>query len=133
MQGHFPFAFASFVSSSMPTQDDLRSLWLEGREGSLCGREQAKAWALREMWQADERPSYGMYAWIASRVKTLLNGKPDGPSPGRASIKEFFDKVDNDADWFPGKRAEVKVGPKRVLRGGKVTTLAMAMAHGRCS
>ena len=133
MQGHFPLAFASFVSSSMPTQDDLRSLWLEGREGSLCGREQAKAWALREMWQADERPSYGMYAWIASRVKTLLNGKPHGTSPGRASIKEFFDKVDNDADWFPGKRAEVKVGPKRILRSGKVTTLPMAMGHGRCS
>ena len=68
MQEHFPLAFASFVSSSMPTQDDLRSLWLEGREGSLCGREQAIAWALREMWQADERRSYGMYAWIASRV-----------------------------------------------------------------
>ena len=110
MQGDFQIAFAPFLAYIMASQEELRSLWLQGREGSLCGREQAKAWALREMWLADGRRDLGMYAWIASRVKTLLNGKPDGPSPGRASIKEFFDKVDNDADWFPGREREGAFG-----------------------
>ena len=76
-----------------------------------------------------------MHAFIAARVKTLVNRKPRGPSPASASIKEFFEKVDGDVDWFPGKRAEGKVGPKRLLRGGKVATwhLATAMGHERCS
>ena len=30
-------------------QDVLRSAWLDAKEGSLSGREQAKAWALREI------------------------------------------------------------------------------------
>lgn len=39
----------------MASQEDLASLWLEAPEGKLCGREQAKAWALREVWRADEK------------------------------------------------------------------------------
>ena len=29
----------------------LGSAWLEGKDGGLPGREQAEAWALREMWR----------------------------------------------------------------------------------
>jgi hypothetical protein len=34
----------------MPSQEELRDFWLRAPEGKLCGREQAKAWALREVW-----------------------------------------------------------------------------------
>ena len=37
----------------MKEQRALKSLWLEGVEGRLCGREQAKALALREVWTGD--------------------------------------------------------------------------------
>ena len=30
--------------------DDLRELWLGGQDDRLCAREQAKGWALREVW-----------------------------------------------------------------------------------
>ena len=45
----------------MPSQVELCDFWLHAPEGKLCGREQAKAWALREVWLAEEKPLYGMY------------------------------------------------------------------------
>ena len=36
--------------------------WLEAPDGSLCAREQAKAFALREMWLAEGKSTYGMLA-----------------------------------------------------------------------
>ena len=110
----------------MSQQSSLRTAWLEAADGRLCVREQAKAWALREVWQDEGKPAYGMFTWIASRVKTTLNGKPVGPSPDRTSIREFFDKIDADGDWFPGKISGVKRGPKRILRGAKVTAIVAA-------
>ena len=60
-------------------QDMLRSAWLDAEEGYLSGREQAKAWALREIWSKDGKGEYGMYSFIASKVKKTRNGKPNGP------------------------------------------------------
>ena len=40
-------------------QDLLRSAWLEGKSGALSGREQAKAWALREIWRDAGKAEYG--------------------------------------------------------------------------
>ena len=40
-----------FRDMAESSQDLLRSAWLEGKDGGLPGREQAKAWALREMWR----------------------------------------------------------------------------------
>ena len=37
----------------MAAQEALQKLWLEGWDDRLCGREQAKAWALREVWQEE--------------------------------------------------------------------------------
>ena len=37
----------------MLSQEELRIVWLQSPEGKLCGREQAKAWALREVWRAE--------------------------------------------------------------------------------
>ena len=40
-------------------QDLLRSAWLEGKDGALSGREQAKAWALREIWKGAGKADHG--------------------------------------------------------------------------
>ena len=40
-------------------QELLRSAWLEGKDGALSGREQAKAWALREMWRDAGKADHG--------------------------------------------------------------------------
>ena len=49
----------------MSAQDALRDAWFGGQEGRRCGREQARAWALREVWleekQDQAKPEYGMY------------------------------------------------------------------------
>ena len=49
----------------MPTQEELKYFWLTSAEGNLCGREQAKAWALREVWQQEGKSPYGMLPFIA--------------------------------------------------------------------
>ena len=40
-----------FRDTAESSQDLLWSAWPEGKDGGLPGREQAKAWALREMWR----------------------------------------------------------------------------------
>ena len=76
----------------MASQGTLRDLWLLAPEDRLCAREQAKAWALREAWHADGKGTYGLHAFVASRVRKTLRGKPVGSHPTSVSIKEFFDK-----------------------------------------
>ena len=73
----------------MASQGTLRDLWLQAPEDRLCAREQAKAWALRESWWADGKGDYGLHAFVASKVCKTRDGKPTGPHPTRASIKEL--------------------------------------------
>ena len=47
----------------------MRSAWLEAKDGSLSGREQAKAWAMREIWKDDDKPDHGMQTYIAGKLK----------------------------------------------------------------
>ena len=110
----------------MSTQADLRDLWLQAPEGKLCAREQAKAWALREVWRAEGKGTYVMYPFIAGKVSKMSGGQPSGGPPGASALQEFFDKVDKDPEWFPGKTTGTRRGPKRVLRGVKVTAIASA-------
>lgn len=110
----------------MITQEAAQAAWLQGPEGKLCGREQAKAWALREVWKEEGKSSYGMLQFVAKRVRKTKNGKPNGPPPTVQSLSEFFDKVDNDKEWFPGKHSDTHRGPKRVLEGGKKTGVIQA-------
>ena len=97
----------------------LRDAWLAGPEGRLCGREQAKAWALREIWRADGKSAYGMLAFVAARVRKTEHGKPGREAPTAEAMKEFFHKLDMDPEWYPGKHSGQKRGRKRVLRGAK--------------
>ena len=100
--------------------------WKLPPEGKLCGREQAKAWALREVWRSEGKSDYGMCTYIASKLKKTANGRPTGAAPGVSAVKEFFDKIDIDPDWLPGKASGTRGGPKRVLRGAKVTAIVSA-------
>ena len=110
----------------MSLEEQLRHAWLVGAEGRLSGREQAKAWALREVWRADGKKAYGMYEFIATRVRKTHNGEPVGDHPSTAAVLQLFAKMDNDSDWFPGKHCGEKRGPKRVLSGAKRAAVASA-------
>ena len=110
----------------MCSQEELANLWLQGPEDRLCGREQAKAWALREVWLDQGNGEHGMYAFIAARVKKTKNGKPRGQPPTGQSVKEFLEKIDADPDWFPGKHCGEKRGPKRILTSANVANIVSA-------
>ena len=45
-------------------------------------------------------------AWVARKVVLV-----DGKHPQKVSLYEFFAKVGNDNEWFPGKHCGAKRGP----------------------
>ena len=110
----------------MADQPRVQQAWLSGVEDRLCAREQAKAWALREVWKQDGKKPYGLHAFVASKVKKTKNGKPCGAHPTSAAIQQLFDRIDNDPDWYPGKQSEEKRGPKRILTGAKAGAIVSA-------
>ena len=111
----------------MPSaQELLRDAWLCGPDDRLCGREQAKAWALREYWREHHDSEHGLFAFVASKVRKNKRGKPSGANPTGEAMKEFFRKIDEDEEWFPGKHCGAKRGPDRVITGGKKTGLIAA-------
>jgi len=106
----------------------LRSAWLGAKDGSLSGREQAKAWALREVWKDDDKADHGMLTYIAGKLK-----KQDGCSPSSNAVKQLFVKVDADADWFPGKANYDEVGVEHVITGQQRAALARSTVRTPCS
>ncbi len=104
-------------------------MWAVGRggnEGGLGGPEEDEAWALREVWQADGKGAYGMLPFVASRLRKTKGGTPTGDCPGASAVKGLLDKIDEDPNWFPGKRDGEKPGRKRVLRGPKKSAVVSA-------
>ena len=91
-------------------QDLLRKAWRGGREGNLSALEEARAWALREVWQDDDKPDYGMHTYIAGKIVKIGGGHP-----GRAAVRQFFARVDADPEWYPGKSTQVQFGPASVI------------------
>ena len=71
----------------------LQEAWLGAPDGRLCPREQARAWALQEVWQEEGKGSYGLLPFVASKVKTNKDGKPIGKAPTKQAIGEFFSMV----------------------------------------
>jgi hypothetical protein len=103
----------------------LRSAWLDAKDGSLSGREQAKAWAMREIWKGDGKPKHGMLMYIAAKLK-----KKGGGSPSCPALHQLFAKVDADDDWFPGKANYDDVGRLPVMtrqQRAALASCAMAM------
>ena len=84
----------------------LEKLWKCGKKGYLSPLEQVKAWALSE---AGKDP-----AEIAEKVVKIGGGHPS-----REAIRQLLDRIDEDPDWYPGKRAKAEYGRKPVLRGTK--------------
>ena len=111
-------------------QEQLRDAWLGGAEGCLCAREQALAWALCKVWLKDNKdkpkPEYGMFSFVASKVRKTKKGKPVGAHPTSEAMQQFYTKVNNDPEWFPGKHVDTKRGPEPVLKGGKKTGIIQA-------
>ena len=62
-------------------QEALRRFWLGGKEGALCGREQARAWTLREVSREEHDSEYAMYTSIAGKLRKTLSGRPAGADP----------------------------------------------------
>ena len=106
-------------------QEQLRKLWHTATPGRLTPWQQARALALRDV----SREEYGGHvcvSWIASKVqKTDETGEAySGEAPGQGSLSEFFKKVDEDPDWFPGKHNGEKRGPAPVMTGAKRQRIA---------
>ena len=100
-------------------QETLRRLWLGGTRGTLCAREQARVWGLREAWNEEQDSTYGLHEHIRQKVKKIGGGHPTG-----GAVKKLLQKIDEDGDWFPGKQYGEKRGRKRVLVGPKATAIA---------
>ena len=100
-------------------QHVLQKAWLGGKDGSFGALAEARAWALREVWHEDGKPEYGMLVFISARVTKVGGGNP---SPAAMSL--FFNRVDEDVHWFPGKHNQEKRGPKPILYGAKRQAVA---------
>ena len=60
--------------------------------------------------------------WVCDRVC-----KNDGTHPQRQSLHEFFNSVDNDKHWFPGKHSGKRRGPLPVFTLTKKRRCAKVM------
>ena len=89
----------------------LKDLWKDGKEGCLSPLEQCRAGALREVYREEEVPEKKLYTKVASKLTKIGGGQP---TP--RAVLNFFAKVDNDDDWYPGKVVEGR-GRKQVLTG----------------
>lgn len=100
------------------TPADVASSWLHATGPRLSAAEQAKAWALREVWRQEGKGEHGLLQHVARTVK---NG--DGSHPSGPAIHNLFKKIDDDTAWFPGK-ARPGRGPKALLAGSRAAALA---------
>ena len=104
-----------------PTQQDLlRSAWLEGRTGYLSAWSEAKLWAVREVWRADKESDHGLQTFAANLVTKVGTNE----HPTQRAVGLFYEKIDADPDWFPGKNNRAKFGPDKALGGQQVSAIA---------
>ena len=120
----------TWVSMSESRQELLRKTWLGGRQGNLSPMMQAKAWALREVWQDQEESSYGMLEHIAGKLAKVGPEGSQPEQPTKQAMDKLFQKMDADPDWYPGKSTQEKHGPSPVVNATNqaiVARSAMAM------
>ena len=117
-------------------QRQLASLWVSGRAGTLGPWSQAKVWALKEVWtELHPHTTHGRNTWIASKVSVIKapdrgkgerKGKGNGRGesmcmgkgnlhPSEQAIGKLITKMEEGAEWFPGKRYGSMGGRPSVL------------------
>ena len=102
------------------TQELLRKAWLEGRTGTLSAWSEAKLWAVREIWRSEEKSEHGLQTYAAS-VVTKVGTRAH---PTQRAVGLFYEKVDADPEWFPGKRSIEDNGRPRALTGQQAAAIA---------
>ena len=107
------------AASPATQQAVLEAAWKRSAVGYLPAWEEAKAWALREVWRSDHETDYGLLAYVAGKVV-----KTGGGNPSPAAICKLYAKMDADPAWFPGKSSQERHGPAPVLTGVKRTSIA---------
>ena len=108
-------------------QSLLQEAWTAAPDGRLPAWEQAKAWALREVWRSEKPSEWGMLNYIASKV---VKAGEHGGNPSHGALSEFFSKLDADPEWYPGKSTQERFGPPPVMSAQKkqaVARCAMAL------
>ena len=111
---------AQFSCFATMTQAFQREAWLSASPGRLSAWQQARAFALREAsWELHGGKT--QLEWIAARVE-----KVGGGHPGRSALCQFFQTVDNDAEWYPGKCGDTKRGRKPLLTAAKRHCIAQS-------
>ncbi len=100
----------------------LATAWLSAAEGTLPAIEQAKLWGLRAaLRKLDEDDK--QVTWMSQQVRLAGGGHPT-----KQAVTKFFQRVDADPDWHPGKRGAVG-RPARMTpaRRRRIAASAMAM------
>ena len=84
-------------------QELLRKAWLGGRQGNLSPMMEAKAWALREIWNDDHESSYGMLGYIPGKMVKVAAEGDEPEQPTKQAMAKFVLKVDAGPDWYLAK------------------------------
>ena len=92
--------------ASVLLRKSLQKMWMGGREGDLCAKEQLKALCYREIMQDLQVAIHGMITNIARKLQN--NG---GGQPTCEALRKIFHRVDEDPEWFPGKSYQARCAP----------------------
>ena len=98
--------------------------WLVASTGRLPPVEQAKLWALREVLRRRGEDVL-QYAWMAGQVKLAGGGHLT-----HQAVKKFFDRVDTDNEWYPGKRWPGQGRPLQLTKHRSTIIARSAMSLG---
>ena len=86
------------MACSGSRKQTLEDLWLGGRTGTLSPLATVKAWALCAMYRELKIPEKKLYARVAAHIENNGGGHPHG-----YAIKELYEKINADSEWYPGK------------------------------
>ena len=111
-------------------QELLKQIWCGGTPGTMSPQQEARAWGLREAWQEEHGDkTYGMNSWIASKVWKIKEKKKRQEHPTPEALRQLFEKIDNDPEWFPGKCDRVQYGPAPAITGTNQAVIARTAIH----
>jgi len=101
-------------------QQSLAALWTSARRGCLTPWSEAKVWALREAYlEHGPGKKHGLNERVAKKVRKVGGGHPTARAIGL-----FYAKVDDDLEWFPGKRCGSMGGRPKALTAAQRNAIA---------